>query len=54
MKLWQEAVPLVGLALLSVLMGVWATPFLQTMEPAVSALLDYLPVAPDTGTALLR
>ncbi len=53
MKIWQEAVPLVGLALLSVLMGVWATPFLETMEPAVSALLDYLPVAPDTGTALL-
>ena len=51
MKIWQEAVPLVGLALLSVLIGVWATPFLDTMAPAVTALLDSLPIAPDTGTA---
>ncbi|MDP9382559.1 MAG: NADH-quinone oxidoreductase subunit M [Chloroflexota bacterium] len=54
MKLWQEAVPLAGLALLSIFIGVWATPFLETMQPAVAALLDYLGVPPDTGTAFLR
>ncbi len=51
MRLWQEAIPLVGLALLSVWLGVWATPFLETTEPAVAGLLDYLGVPTQTGTA---
>ncbi len=51
MNLWQETLPLAGLALLSVLIGVWATPFLQTMEPSVTGLLNYLGVPQDTGTA---
>lgn len=51
MKTWEEAVPLLGLALLSIFLGVWATPFLQTTQPAVAGLLDYLGVPPQTGTA---
>lgn len=48
---WQETAPLLGLALLSVLLGVWATPFLETSAPSVAGLLEYLGVPEDVGTA---
>jgi NADH:ubiquinone oxidoreductase subunit 4 (subunit M) len=53
MKLWQETLPLAGLAALTIFLGVWATPFLETMRPAVAGLLTYLGVPPEAGTALL-
>ena len=52
MHLYQEAAPLIGLTLLSVMLGVWAAPFLTPTEPAVLGLLDYLGVPADAGTAL--
>jgi NADH-quinone oxidoreductase subunit M len=49
---WQEAAPLVGLALLSLVLGVWATPWLRTIDLPIAGLLNYLGVPPETGVAI--
>ncbi len=44
LSVYQEAVPLIGLTLLSLWLGVWATPFLDTTARSVAGLLSYLGV----------